>query len=92
MPDTWDKYVPVLAENLKPGDTFTHWIYRSDGSGEKGIDVEIMSGPLPVDPSEDFFGREGHFKFWARRDDTGQEAWMKFGPGGRVYTRSDGAS
>jgi hypothetical protein len=43
----------------------------------------VVRGP---EPAEDFFGRDGHFKWWCRDQLSGREGWWSFGPGGVVRT------
>ena len=62
------------SHNLIPGDCFTYWVY--DATGQMGVKVEILK---PSQPHTDMFGRP-MLKFWAKRHDTNQEAWMVLGP------------
>lgn len=59
------------AADLVPGDRFL----------SLDVPVEVLREREPwLDP----FGRRGHFRCWCRREDTGAEGWMHFGPDGAV--------
>ena len=72
----------VPAESLCPGNVIL--------VSHRGRDVRVtilrdqeacteQVGPLAGDP---------RIRFWARREDTGREAWMIYGPGGVVKLES----
>lgn len=58
------------SEDLRPRDTF----YRDN------IKVTVIG---PVQNVTDLFGR-AMIRYWCSREDTGDEGWMVFGPGGVV--------
>jgi hypothetical protein len=64
----------VDASTLKPGDRI-HVPY------EANVDVTILR---EAEPCRDRFGRELQ-RFWSRREDTGAEGFMSYGPGGIVH-------
>ena len=63
------------AETLEPGDRFSL----------RGANVVVLG---EKEPWTDPFGR-AMFRYWSRREDTGQEGYVPFGPGG-VVSRADG--
>lgn len=67
----------TLAANLKPGDQFLRVEYN-----KPDITITVVRAK---EPTQDRFGRD-LFRFWCRREDTGQEGYMDFGPGGVVPT------
>lgn len=67
--------ITAAADTLKPGDVID---FHPRGY------ATILRGPEEVPASEEFFGRSGHFKFWARRESDGNEGWITFGLGGHV--------
>ena len=68
---------PTSAADLKPGDTYTH----PGADTDEPITVTIISQQMPA---TDFFGRSGHFRYWAKRSDTDKQGYVTFGPGGAV--------
>ncbi|MBS4102389.1 hypothetical protein [Tsukamurella paurometabola] len=76
---------PIDPADVRPGDTFTHYVYRADGKG-MGVKVTI----LRVDGmTEDRFGRPMH-KWWCKRDDTGAEGWFTWGPSADIHIEKRG--
>lgn len=64
----------VRADEVKIGDRFIY----------SGTVVHKLGEVLP---HTDLFGR-GQVKFWAKREDTGTEGWMVFGPDASVEVLS----
>ncbi len=69
------------AGTLRPGDVLLTDEYGSIAEGAaQNVRVTILR---EREPYRDIFGRT-MFRYWARREDTGQEGWMSYGPGGVV--------
>ena len=60
------------AHSLKTGDRF---IFPYSDSP---VTVRVIG---EQEPAKDFFGREGHIKYLCKREDTGKQGYMSFGPG-----------
>ena len=69
------------AGTLRPGDVLLTDEY---GSIAEGAVLNVRNTILrDRAPYRDRFGRE-MFRYWARREDTGAEGWMTYGPGAMV--------
>lgn len=65
--------MPTLhVQQIEPGDLVA--------GGSDDIPCRIIHGPVP---GTDLFGRDT-LRFWARREDTGEEGWLIYGPTGFV--------
>lgn len=65
----------IDAATLKPGDTIEH-IYSTPP-----VRVVVLR---PSEMGSDRFGRPLQ-RFWCRREDTGDEGFMSYGPGGIAH-------
>ncbi len=57
--------------DLQPGDRYLVRVADED------VTVQVVR---PCEPWTEPFGRPGFFRLWCRRDDTGAEGYMCYGP------------
>jgi hypothetical protein len=63
---------------MTPGTQFLRYCTRVHGDV-----VTTVLRTAEADP-DDFFGRPNMLRAWCRREDSGVEGWVPFGPGGKA--------